>query len=357
MAGSWDPSVDQVRPGLYINFKEAALAQITGGERGVVAIPLHVWTGGTAVAKKVYTVETEKQASDLFGAANIGPINLVRRGGARTLLVYTLPALVPPAVALQSSDYTDMRDAFDAYDFNVFVYDKEVAASEQDSALSWVAQNREEGKHFSVVFGASVDDDDQDPTDGNARTARLNDIYAVNLMVGGTLSGVAYGSGKYAAYIAGLVAGTPINKSITYTNVAMDDVNRRLTNSEVKTALLAGSLVLVATGNVVRVERGLMTSGDKIRKMRARQAIATDLTAAAAANYIGKVDNNEDGQKALISAVKAYLETLAAMNVLTADITVKLDPNFESKGDKVYLYIKVTEVDSMEEIYLTIEAA
>jgi len=350
MGGSWDPTQDEVRPGLYINFVSAATAQITGGARGVVAMPLHTYDGN-AEEKKVYRIETEKQAADLFGDAHIGPINLVRMGGAKEILVYTLPE--DP----QSSDYADMRDAFDAYPFNVFVYDKVVAPTEQDSALAWVEANRDEGKHFMIVFGNATGEDDLDPTHGNARSTRLKDEYAVNLIVGGELSGNTYTSGQFAPYIAGLIAGTAINRSITYAPVPLGDVNRRLTNAEVKTALQAGSLVLVNDGTQVKVERGICTDLSKIRKIRARQAIATDLNTSIANNYIGKVDNNEDGQKALIAAIKAYLETLAASNVITNAIRVDLDPNFPSVGDKVYLYISVVEVDSMEEIYLTIEHA
>jgi hypothetical protein len=195
--------------------------------------------------------------------------------------------------------------------------------------------------------------EDADPTQGNAASTRLADDYVVNLIVGGNVGDVDYSSGQYAAYIAGLIAGTAINQSITFAQVPLDDVNYRMRKSEVKTALQAGSLVLVNDGEKVKVEQGLTTSVEKIRKIRARQAISTDIAKTASDNYIGKLDNNADGQAALISAVKAYLETLQDSNVLT-NPSVGLDSQFASTGDTVYLAISYTEVDSMERVFLTI---
>lgn len=344
----WDPTNLPIRPGLYINFQEAAIAQINGGARGTVAIPLMTYSG-TASAKKFYTVENEKDATDLFGTANIQSIKFALQGGAKEVLVYTMPA--DP----QAEDYVDMRNAFEAYPYNVFVYDGDVDAAEQSNTLTWVQQNRTEKKHFMFVTGGSATDD-QDPTVGNARTTTLADDYVVNLINGVTIAGKDYSSGEYAAYISGLIAGTAINRSITYAVVPVDDVTKRLRNSEVVAALKAGSLVLTNDGEKVKVEQGLTTSKNKIRKIRARQAVMTDIEKTARDNYIGKLDNNADGQAALISAIKSYLETLENNNVLILpeDGAVILDPVNPSVGDTVFLQISYVEVDSMERIFLTI---
>ncbi|MEH7521687.1 phage tail sheath subtilisin-like domain-containing protein [Bacillus sp. JJ1503] len=342
----WDPTALPIRPGLYINFKDAAIAQITGGARGTVAIPLKTYAG-QAQAKTFYTIEKEGDALILFGQANIQSIKFALQGGAKEVLVYTMPAT--PIAA----DYVEMREAFEARPFNVFVYDGEFTADEQDSTVAWRKRNETEKKHFYFVTGGSAADD-QDPTVGNARSTKFADDATVNLIVGTSNNGKEYSSGQYAAYIAGLIAGTPINRSITYAQVPVGDVTKRLRNSEIVTALQAGSLVLVHDGEKVKVEQGIATSKSKIRKIRAKQAVATDVEKTARDHYIGKLDNNEDGQMALINAIKAYLETLEVNSVLT-DIVVMLDPQRESKGDQVFLFLSFTEIDSMEKIFLTIE--
>lgn len=341
---------NEVRPGLYINFVEAAAAQIKGGSRGTVAIPL-VSYGTNATAKTFYTVETEQEAIDLFGSTNIQSIKFALQGGAKEVLVYCLPTIDGTTVT-ESSAYSEARNSFEAYNFNVFVYDENVSSTEQDAGLAWTQTNRNEGKHFMIVFGGSSTDD-QDPSVGDARSVRLADDYAVNLIVGVDVGGTEYASIDYSPYIAGLIAGTRINASVTYNIVPVDDVNKRLRNSEIKTSLTKGSLVLVNDGEKIRVEQGLTTSIDKIRSVRARQAISMDITKTARDSYIGRIDNSDDGRAALMSSIKAYMEKLAVDNVL-ANPLVELDDQRDSTGDTVYLKVGMTEIDSMEKIYLTI---
>lgn len=351
-SGTWDPISLPKRPGLYTNFVEQALAQISGGARGIVGIPVFTFAG-TAVAGEFYTVANEKEANDLLGSTNAKPVIRTLAGGAKEALVYAVPTNVEETVR-----YADMRDAFEARLFNVFAYPGETDSSEQDATLAWCKRNRDEGKNFSVVFGGSADDD-QDPSVGNARSIRLKDEYTVNLTNGVVLGdGTQLTSAEYASTIAGLIAGTAINKSITYTALPVADVTRRLRNSEINLALTCGSLVLVHDGRSVKVEQGITTDSSeskrgKIRIMRARQAVATDIPATACDHYIGKIDNNPAGQVTLISAIKAYLETLEVNNVLM-NPEVALDPQRKSIGDAVFLSVSYVEVDSMERIFLTI---
>ncbi|MFP7288283.1 phage tail sheath subtilisin-like domain-containing protein [Shouchella clausii] len=353
MGGRWDSTSLPVRPGLYMNFVEAAAAQIQGGARGIVGLPLLKY--GTAAAGKFYTVEKVNEAKELFGEENLGPIRLILSGGAKEVLVYTVPAppKAEPKAEAAALAYDAVRDAFEARSFNVFVFPGEVSAEEAAATKDWCVRNRNEGKHFLTVLGGTAADD-ENPAAGNTRSSNLKDDYIVNLITGADVNGTAYSSAQYAPYIAGLIAGTGINKSITYTQVSATDAKKRLKNSEIEAALKAGSLVLVHDGEKVKVEQGLVTSGKKIRAIRARQAIATDIPKTAADSYIGRLDNNADGQAALIAAVKAYLERLEVNNVLT-DIAVGLDPELKSEGDTVYLLISFTEIDSMERIFLTIK--
>lgn len=341
----WDPTALPTRPGIYINFKEAAAAQITGGARGTVAIPLLAY-GSTATAKTFYTIESESAAVDQFGLANVQSILLALQGGAKEVLVYTMPS------SPTAEDYIDMREAFEARPFNVFVFDGEYNVTEQAATKTWVANNRADGKHFVVVIGGD-ETTDADPTAGNARSTLNKDDYIVNVINGGVIGTATYTSSEYAPYVAGLIAGTPINRSITYATLPLDDVTKRMTNSQVVAALAAGSLVFTNDGEKVKIEQGLTTSGKKIRSIRARQAIATDIARTAADNYIGKLDNNADGQVTLMVAIKAYLETLEIENVLTTPV-VALDPERPSVGDSVFLTISYGEVDSIERIFLTI---
>lgn len=341
----WDSTALPTRPGLYINFKDVAIAAIASGQRGTVAMPLHTFSG-TATAESFYTVESVSQAIDLFGLANVEPIKLVLQGGAKEVLVYTLP--VSPVAA----DYAAMREGYEARLFSVFVWDVEPPAGEDDNVKAWLEANVAEKKLFMYVTGGNAASD-ANPATGNTRSNSLAHDFIVNLTVGGAVGELTYSSGKYAPYIAGAIAGSAINKSLTYAKVSLDDVNRRYRNSEVVTALAAGSFVLINDGEKVKVESAITTGGLKIRSARSRIAIATDIEKTARDNYIGKVNNDEDGQAALISAIKVYLETLETNGVLT-DIVVALDSLVASVGDQVFLAISYRELDSMERIFLSI---
>ena len=353
--GQWEATSLPVRPGLYINFRDAAIASITGGSRGTVAVPIFTYTGGTAVAGKFYTIETVSDGIDLVGNANATPITRILEGGAKEVLVYAVPAL---GEGTATEQYANLRDALSVQDFNVFVYPTVIDAAEQTATKAWVANCREEGKHFMYLAGGD-EASDADITAGNARSVILKDPYIVNLVTGVILAdGTEVQSADYAAYIAGLIAGTPINKSITYAELPIADVTLRLKNSQVNTALTSGSLVIIKDGNKVRIEQGVTTDSNatergKIRTTRAEQAVATDIPATARDSYIGKVDNNPNGQASLIAAIKAYLELMETDNVLM-DPEVALDPRYKSEGDKVFIAVAYTEVDSMERIFLTI---
>ena len=355
MGGSWTPGTKEIIPGIYTNFTEAAIAAITGGQRGVVAIPVFKYTG-TAKSGKFYTIETVDDAKEILGADNAKAVELILAGGAKSALVYAVPA----APLEGSLDYDAMLEAFTTQEFNVFVYPDAQTTEVEDKTKAWVINCREkEGKHFLYIAGGTAADD-ATPTKGNARSVRLADDYVTNLITGIISNGVEIYSGKLAPHIAGIIAATAINKSITYKQITAEDVNKRLKRSEIETALTSGSLVLVFDGVKVKIVQGIVTKSNeakrgKIRAIRARQAIVTDISKTVEDNYIGKIDNNADGQAALISAVKAYLEVLEGENVLS-EATVELNPKYASVGDSVYLLIGYLEVDSMEHVYLTIKA-
>ena len=347
----WDEAAIPKRPGLYINFKKAAEA-IVGGSRGTVGLPIFKFDG-TIEADKFAVIETEVDAIELLGEDNAAPAVLALQGGAKDVLVYAVPdAEIDEETGKITADFAGIRDAFESRDFNVFTYGLAVGEEVDADTKDWRERNGNEKKHFFYVTGGT-DEEDADEELSNSRTALLRDEGTVNLTKGGSLGSRKYHSGQYAAYLAGLIAGTPLNASITYAEVSLSDVNYRMKNKEVVDALEAGSLVLVHDGDVVKVEQGITTSGDKIRKVAVRHAVATDIEKTARRHWVGKITNSDAGQAAIIGGIKTYLETVEAAEVLT-DIDVHKSTRFESKDDVFYVDIAYTELDSMERILLTI---
>jgi len=88
--GAWIQGVEKVRPGLYMNFKIAALERIKSGERGTVVLPLALSWGQP---KTFLRIDKDSDVMDLLGYdINDPAMTLVREAKkrAKTLLVYRL---------------------------------------------------------------------------------------------------------------------------------------------------------------------------------------------------------------------------------------------------------------------------
>jgi len=88
--GTFTPGVDKVRPGIYTRFFERVNARISGGDRGIVAIPV-VLAWGTA--QSLVAVSNDSDSVDHFGVGLADPSMLLIREAKKrssTVLVYRL---------------------------------------------------------------------------------------------------------------------------------------------------------------------------------------------------------------------------------------------------------------------------
>ncbi|MDI6872279.1 MAG: phage tail sheath family protein [Bacillota bacterium] len=267
--------------------------------------------------------------------------------------------------AVANTDYTNAMAAFEARQFNLFTLDGMTDSSLQTSVKAWVERLREEGKGIIAVLGGSAASD-ADPTQGNTRSATFNYEGVVNVITSAVMDGVTYSSAQVAPFIAGLIGGQRLSESITYATCPFTDVSPRLTHNQIVAALQAGSLVLVHDGEKVKVEQGINTLSSlrqgqndqwkKIRAIRVMDSINADLLKAASDNYIGKVNNNDDGKVALINACKQYMERLFLGGLVEKDYLVYLDPAYHpalAAPDEVYIKWEARICDNMEKIFGT----
>lgn len=359
--GNWTPSVEKIRAGVYVNFIAQAQARLSGGKQGTVAIGLLDYEG-TAVANTIYefnAVDGITEVKSTLGITGAKPVELAFAGGASKVIVYTVG---------KTEELYDIDKALvglSTRSFNAFVFSDVVSTLSQTTTLAWIKSNREEvGKHFFGIFGGSSTDD-LNISIGNTRSTTLKDLYSINLVTGGAIAGEDYSSAQLTPYLAGMITGSPINQGITYATTALETVNVRLTPTQIISGIEKGSLMFSDNENgTIIVERGITTNvgsviagSNKIRKTRTNMIIASDITKTANANWVGKINNTPDGQATVIGAVHAYLLEMVRNEVLFAEpLEVSLDTNYQSTGDKMYLYVRYVEVDSAEEFYFTIEA-
>ncbi|GIO40387.1 phage tail sheath family protein [Paenibacillus apis] len=271
------------------------------------------------------------------------------------------------------ADYMAATLHFETRDFHVLTLDGVSDPALHTSLVAWLKRVREEGKGILLTLGGSAASDTADNAVEQAvqRSASFDYEGVIHVGSGAKLNGRSYSSAQVAAWAAGLIAGQSLKESATYAVSPFEDVTRRWTRSEQEAGVQGGVLLLVHDGRRVKVLRGVnslvtLREGQnkgwkKIRKIRVIDQINADLQRTAEDNYIGKVNNTEEGRLALISAGKQYLQALALENVIeSTGYDVALDPRFygtgsqfEPEDDQVYLVWTADDTDVMEQIFGT----
>lgn len=274
---------------------------------------------------------------------------------------------------IAAADYTKAMNAFETQTFNIMSLDGITDPAIQTSVSAWTVRMRNQGKVMITVMGGPAADDTA--TDAVqkaiARTAGFNHEGIVNVGTGVVLDDVTYSSAQTAPYVAGLIAGQKLSESTTYAASPFDDVTRRWTRTEQEDAVRNGVFIFFHDGRIVKPLRGInslitLRQGQnnffkKIRAIRVMDAINSDLQTAAENNYIGKINNTEEGRLALIAACKQYMEVLSQGGVIEATgWDVYLNPTYHGANatitpepDQVFMNWTARMTDVIEQIFGT----
>ena len=143
-----------------------------------------------------------------------------------------------------------------------------------------------------------------------------------------TATSGAYTAEEYCSRIAGFIAGTPFNMSITYGTLNDLSNCNRLTVAEQDEAVDAGKLILMHDGEKVKIVRGVNTfktttktksiSFKKIKIVNIMNLIYDDLVKTIRDEYIGKFNNDYDDKCILVTAINAYFMNLVTQSVITS---------------------------------------
>jgi hypothetical protein len=252
-----------------------------------------------------------------------------------------------------NSDYTEFLSACETQLFNVVAYPVSDPTLKVSFA-TWVKKLREdEGKKIVGVLA-----------DYNADYEGI-----INVKNGVILNdGTALDALGAVPWVAGATAGASMVQSLTYSAYeGAVDANPRLSNLGYINGLLAGQFVFQFDGEKTKVEQDInslhtydQTKNQRFSKnrvIRVLDNIANDLLRTFSDSYVGKIDNNADGQALLKQAVvDGYLETLQtakAIQNLDKDNDFIIDTK-KSVGDEVWAKVGVQPVDSMEKFYFDV---
>ena len=207
-----------------------------------------------------------------------------------------------------------------------------------------------------------------------------------------TTDGIVCGTSTYAAKdfcsrITGLLAGTPLSDSVTFTALSEVTDIPRISKTDAGVAIDMGKLILFHDGEKVKVARGvnsMITLGadrsEQFRKIKIVSILDTirqDITATAEDNYIGKVSNSYANKLLLVNAINNYLAQLEMegllekgqnaagidveaqraylkVNGFNTDIMEDNDIKAANTRDQVFLTATIRVVDSIESITFNI---
>ena len=347
MAGTWT-SQNKALPGAYINIRTNEPLSITPGDRGTVVI-LQEMTKGTD--KAIYTITATEAAwpEEATAADKLLANEALKK--AQTVLVYKLPT------AHDTDDVNEALAALKTVQFNTLCYpydDTTPATVEANKAAiaTWIAAMRDdEGVKCQAVL-ANYDADSE---------GIINVVQGIMLSDGTSLT---------AAQVTAWVAGATAGASITTSNTGMKyvgavDVVNRMTKSEMESAVGDGEFIFKVDSaqNVtvvydinsltsVTAEKGKMFT--KNRVIRTIDNIANDITSIFESNYVGKVNNNEDGRALLKGALADYFTTLENMEAIQNFETNDVEVTAGNDSDAVLVTANIQPVDSVEKIYITV---
>lgn len=251
-----------------------------------------------------------------------------------------------------SGDYADYLEAISVYEFNSMAITVEEEATKVAAANFVKRMRDDEGQKVNVFVGQHA---------GGHEAVNNIGINGVVLADGTILT-----PEQTTAYFAGASAAAGVNESLTYhAYPGAVDVHPRLKSSEITEALKRGEMVMTLHKGQVVLEQDINSLIEftiqknqnfrKNRVLRVLDAIQNDSKEVFLSNFVGRVDNHEDGRGLFKANRVAYfnnLQAIGAIEEFTAeDITIRAG---EGK-DEVVMDFAVKPVDAMEKLYGTVK--
>lgn len=352
-------------PVINIVFSEVAASTIKRGKRGIIAMILRDENITTHEEDTTVQVLSTTDIPEWLSEENKEQIKLALLGYVNAPKRVLLYCIEP------EDEYTEALKYLETVRFDYLVVPTVQTDTKTNEIVSWIKKQRDNKKHVKAILPNTVAD-----TEGIINFA-TEKIY---------VNDKEYTTEQYCSRIAGIIAGTPMDIACTYAPLNEVTDCTRLSRDDMKTAVEAGKLIIFHDGEKVKINGAVnslttanQSKGDQFKKIKivdAMDMIADDITRTVEDNYIGKYANNYNNKCLLISAIRAYFQTLQDAMILNS-YTIEIDINankayLESKGiktedmsedeikqaktdNKVFLKATLEILDAMEELELPIQ--
>lgn len=248
-------------------------------------------------------------------------------------------------------DYMNYFTAIQVYDFNTMALPVSDDAVKTAAAEFVKRMRDEEGKKCQLVVAGLAADHE----------AVINVKNGVILADGTVIPAV-----KATAWVAAASAAAGVATSLTYSKYdGAVDVDQRYLSSDIIAALKAGELVFTEKRGEAVVEQdinSLVSITDqknqefqKNRTLRVLDDIANDSKRTFEDNFIGKVNNDQDGLELFKSDRISYFTALQAAGAITNFAAEDIDVSSGEAKDSIVMHAAIQTIDAMEKLYMTVQ--
>jgi Phage tail sheath C-terminal domain/Phage tail sheath protein subtilisin-like domain len=265
--------------------------------------------------------------------------------------------------------------ALEADEWDVFTSDTKNSdlASIESTFTSWLRDLRLEGYRVTMVLGSDLA---ESTTTAETTAAGMNQegiqyVYPGVQQVDSAGNLLTMRGSAFAAQIAGIRSSLPLGQGMTYYPLQeVISLESKSKGSTIDTMIRNGVTVLGKSGNQFHVVKGVTTlvvpgtalDGNpipqgfkKVSIVNTCDAIAAAIELAARTNYIGKVPNDTDGQQAIVGVVRDFLRVMAGQRAIRNNYTVGISETRVSEGERLYLDMSITVVDTIDVILMTVK--
>lgn len=180
------------------------------------------------------------------------------------------------------------------------------------------------------------------------------------------LDGTRITAEQATAWVAGASASAGVATSLTYTKYdGAVDVTQRFLNTEIIEALQNGEFVFTEQRGEVVIEQDInsLTSFtadkskdfSKNRVLRCLDDIANNSKKAFEDNFIGQINNDQDGRELYKADRINYFNGLQGAGAITNFSADDIEISAGNEKDSIVLNVQVQPVDAMEKLYMTVE--
>ena len=322
--------------------------------------------GDTVREKFTFKVSADGEVDELIATINASSAYFTAEKAASYAGTGKLALIAEQAITVgtdptsNTESYSDAFNLLEPYTFNTLCVDSADVAVHALLA-TYIDRVYRGGK--IECFGVVAEPITVDLEDRMSHSAAFNDYNMVYISGGWRdATGAEYQGYKAAGRMAGMIAATSSNTSLTHTAIsgAVEPLEL-LTNSQYEAAIKAGMVTFsTSPEGTVWIESAITTlvtpSGEddngwkKIRRTKTRKELMARVSDTVSP-LIGKINNNSDGQANVIKLAKDVCAAMQNEGKLDGNYTVELDPNNPPQGDSAWFLVNVDDFDSLEKGY------